>query len=1003
MPAPWHILFRKFINQPLHVEALFTHFRENHMRRLTFLVFLVLLPALLLAQGLKITGNVTSTKGEQIVGAGVYIQSMGVGSVTGPDGVYSFTLRQADVRGQQVELTASIIGHKKKTVKITLTGDEIRQNFELEEDVFQTEAVVVTGIASKTAKAIAEVSVARIPVADLTSVQNFQGLSQLITGKIPGVTVNIASGNAGSGWNFFVRGGGGLNGNGQPLIFVDGVRLENNSLNFYGVGGQALSSLSTLNPNDIDNIEVLKGPAAASTYGTNASNGVVLITTKSGKFAPGAGGKAYSIDYQFNFGENTQRFKYPSDFLNADTINGVLENPGMIREHTLSITGGTPSLRYYASYQNRFDAGVIPAQNYMDRNSIKATVSSVASDNFSLRFNASYTWSKIRQPNNDNNIYGWLLNALAYYPAYVTTPKVAIEAIRNMHSFNEFIGSANLTWSPVSNLEITGSGGVEFSDYGQDLLYPYGFKYNQTIGTRNNYNRISRQQTYDANAKYSYRDFLVDGLTVVPTVGTQIVTRVTRTNNISVQGFNLVSVYDIGSASTVNGRGDSQTERREAGIYASLPFNYDNTLFWTLGARRDYASALGSNSPSISYPSASVGLRLDRVVTLPSEIGMLKLRGAYGESGQLPNTTDGLPLTYAIAAGAAGNGLVFNALGNMAIEPERIKEFEFGFDAEFLNMFSLEFTYFTSTANKSIVRSAYPASTGLGAYTFPYNVGSIESHGFESMLQFTPIRELDYELSTSLIWNYQANEVKDLGGTTTRLLYGTAIAHAVAPGLPKFQFYDYLVLGPKFDAAGKYIGVTNSTAQQDLGSNSVPTHTGSLTLNFRFMKDFQLYAMAEWALGHSAFSYTIRRSIAAYSYVPALELQAKLGLLTASRLPEVTRLTPGTPEYIDAANRYAKMDPSGTAYSNFIYKADILSIREISLSYNATDLMKSVLPMQYVSGLQVGFSVRNAFKWTKFPLDPEVNTAGGDLGSSSEEFATLPQPRTFNTWIRFTF
>jgi len=973
------------------------------MHRLTFLALLILIPALLFAQGLKISGKVTDTKGEVIVGASVYIPSMSLGTVTGVDGTYLFTVRQADLKGQQVELTASIIGHKKKSVKITLAGDEIKQNFELEEDVFQAEAVVVTGIASRTAKAIAEVSVARIPVADLTSFQNFQGLSQLVTGKIPGVTVNIASGNAGSGWNFFVRGGGGLNGNGQPLIFVDGVRLENNSLNFYGVGGQALSSLSTLNPNDIENIEVLKGPAAASTYGTNASNGVVLITTKSGRFAPGSTGKQYSIDYQFNLGENTQRFKYPSDFLNADTLNGVLEHPGMIREHTLSITGGSPSLRYYASYQNRFDAGVIPAQNYMDRNSIKATVTSVASESFSLRFNASYTWSKISQPNNDNNIYGWLLNALSYYPAYVTTSKAAIEAIRNFHSFNDFVGSANISWRPLSDLEITGNGGLEFSDYGQDRLYPYGFKYNQTIGTRSLYNRVSRQQTYDLNTKYTIRDFFVEGLTVVPTVGTQIVTRLTRSNNISVEGYNLVTLYDIGSAATVLGRGDSQTARREAGIYASLPFNYDNTLFWTIGARRDYASALGSNSPSISYPSGSVGLRLDRVVALPAEINMLKLRGAYGESGQLPNTTDGLPLTYTIAAGAAGNGLVFNALGNLAIEPERIKEFEIGIDAEFLNMISLEFTYFTSNANKSIVRSAYPPSTGLGNYTFPYNVGSIESHGFESMLQLNPIRGVDYDLSTSLIWNYQTNEVKDLGGTTTRLLYGSSIPHAVAPGLPKFQFYDYLVLGPKFDAAGKYIGVTNSAAQQDLGSNSIPTHTGSFTLNFRFLKDFQLNAMAEWALGHSAFSYTIRRAIAAYSYVPALELQAKLGLLTASRMPEVTRLTPGTPEYIDAANKYAKFDPSGTAYSNFIYKADILSIREISLSYNATELLKSVVPTQYVSGLQVGFSVRNAFKWTKFPLDPEVNTLGGDQGASSEEFATLPQPRTFNTWIRLTF
>jgi hypothetical protein len=588
-----------------------------------------------------------------------------------------------------------------------------------------------------------------------------------------------------------------------------------------------------------------------------------------------------------------------------------------------------------------------------------------------------------------------LLNALAYWPAYVTCPKDAIEAIKDMHYLNQFIGSANFSYRPLPALEISANAGVDFNQYSQDRLYPYGFRYNQTFGNRSLYNRVSRQITYDVNTKYTFKDFLVENLTVIPTIGSQVVSRRSNSNDISVQEFGSVDIYDVGSAITVTGRGDSQTDRREAGIFATVPFNYDDTFFWTFGARKDYVSASGFDSPSIVYPNASVGIRLDRFDILPTEITMLKLRGAYGESGQLPNSTDGLPLMYTVVAGGAGSGLMFNMVGNPAIEPERIREFELGFDAEFLNTFSLELTYYRSDATKSIVRSAFAPSTGLGDYTFPYNVGSVMGQGFESLLQVNPIRGQEFDLNLSFIWNYQTNKVRDLGETKQLL---TGFENVIKPGLPKYQFYDYKVLGATFDATGKYTGVKTSAEMEDLGSNPIPNHTGSLTVNFRFLKDFQLYAMAEWALGHSAWSYTIRRAIAAGSYQPALELQAKLGLTT--RLPEITRLTPGTPEYTDAANSYAYYHSSW--YANFIYPSDLLSIREVSLSYNLTDLVKSFMPASYISAVQSGFSVRNVYKWTKFPLDPEVNSGSG-LSTSSQEFATLPQPRTYNAWIRFTF
>ena len=247
---------------------------------------LVLSPKEPQEQPTTVRGKVTDGKtGDGLPGANVYIRALGLGVSADATGAYSFTVPEEKAKGERAVLAAKVVGYKEKSERITLKPGVVTVDFALEEDIFQTEEVVVTGIASKTSRSVAEVAVARIPVADLTSKVNYQGLGQMFTGKVSGVNVTIPSGNVGAGWRFFVRGGGGLNGDEQPVIYIDGVRVDNSEFALTSVGGQTVSNLSNLNPNDIDNVEILKGPAAAAMYGTGGSNGVVLITTKSGKLA----------------------------------------------------------------------------------------------------------------------------------------------------------------------------------------------------------------------------------------------------------------------------------------------------------------------------------------------------------------------------------------------------------------------------------------------------------------------------------------------------------------------------------------------------------------------------------------------------------------------------------------------------------------------------------------------------------------------------------------------
>jgi len=946
---------------------------------------------------ITIRGKVTDSRtGEGLPGANVYIRALGLGVSADLTGVYSFTVPEEKATEARALLAAKMVGYKEKSSRITLKPGATTVDFALDEDIFQTNEVIVTGIASKTSKAVAEVAVARIPVAELTSKVNYQGLGQMFTGKVSGVNVTIPSGNVGAGWRFFVRGGGGLNGDEQPVIYLDGVRLDNSEMSLTSVGGQTVSNLSNLNANDIDNVEVLKGPAAAAMYGTGGSNGVVLITTKSGKLAQQ--GKT-NIEYTVGYGTNQKFYGYSEDkYLNAAAYNTILDQSGLLREHQLGASGGTSIYKYYASLSNRFEEGLLPFQNYLEKNSLRANISALPSEKLNLKVSTGYTWSTIYLPQMDNNIYSWNSNAFVYENRWNNCDSAAIAAYSNKNESYQFIGSASMIWRPIRNFEINVGSGLEFTTWDGTSLQPYGYVYGgNSTGRKNLTRRLIKQFTHDFNARYSLNFFDVNLTSIA---GTQVLDRRSFSQTSGGTYFPNESIQNIQSATQASIATESRSNTRSAGIFWTNEFSYDDTYFWTLGVRRDYASVIGVEAPAITYPKGSLSVRLDKFDILPSDIiGLFKLRVAYGETGQLPSLDDGIPLTWSMSTGSAGVGYNIGSIGNNMIQPERIKEWEFGIDVEFLKIFSLELTHYRQNATNSIVSSTTSPSTGLYRYSYPVNIGSIESWGFESQLQVSPIRSADYDLNLSFIWNYQKNEVKNLG-ETSELTNGTEV---IKPGLPKHEFFAYVAVSPKFDATTqKYIGVNLSTERVDLG-NPVPDHSGSVSINFRFLTNFSLYVMGDWALNNKIYANSISRLINYNTLLPQRDLALKLGRITASRPRDaaITPLTPGTPEYVEAAWQYIQYDRAATG--NFVKDASFFVFREFSLSYDLTSLMNEHLANTYLAGLNVGVSVRNVLRWSNYDLGFEASSEGARSSFLGEDYNTLPQPRNIRFWAKFGF
>jgi len=951
-------------------------------------------------EGLTIKGLVTDSNGEPIPGANVYLEGIGIGAATDFEGFFSFMVPAAQVSGQQVEVVARYVGFKERRERIILQGSELVQNFSLQEDIFETEAIVVSGIASETSKDVAPVAVSRVSATDYTISNSYQGINQLIAGKVSGVGMVPSSGNVGSGFRFNVRAGGGLNGDEQPVIYVDGVRMDDSEVLGYGVGGQGMSMLANLNPEDIDKIEVLKGPAGAASYGTSGSNGVVLITTKKGKLVAGEPA-GLSLNYRFLTGWNEQSYEYSEDeFVSYQDANKIFRD-GMIMQHTLDIAGGNNFVQYFAAFDQRNEDGIM-RNNYMDRNSFRANLTAFPSENLNIKINTNYLQNKMSRPQNDNNIYGYLGNTLLAPESWGFTDSLAVEGLTDDHRINQFLGSIKLNWTPFSNFEATFGAGVDNSNWRQDQTYPANLDYAfATAGLRSIFIRENRQFTYDLNARYKY--MIGDYIDATSTIGAQLFEQFLKTAFQTAEEFSTELITDIGAGGLRTDQGEAQTHAREAGIYFEQRMSYVNQYFLTLALRTDYASSIGVEAPSIIYPHASMAVRIDRYGFLPAQINLFKVRVAYGESGVLPGARDPIALLWGAATGGYGAGAVTTGIGNIEIKPERIKEVELGFEAEFFNNYALEFTYYTQRASNSIVDKQLAPSTGLTATGQPFNIGGMKNWGIESLLQASPVRSRDFQLDMNLIWNYQTNEVTDLGGAQP--IFDGFDVNVIKEGMPKHQFYVLDVTAARFDDAGVYLGPQVSDDRVDKGS-PIPSHTGSFTLNFRFLKNFSLNLLADWALNHKIYNNTDIFA-ARFGNKPRFNLLAnqldRAGTTTDGFFVEVdesiTRLTPGTAEYIAAAEEYAKLD--WRYDGNYIQEADFFKLREISLSYSFKDLLPTISMDRYVKDFILGISARNIFTSTKYPgADVEVNFNGARTLSRGADFLTLQNPRVYNFWLR---
>jgi len=963
-------------------------------------ILLLLVPGLALAQEATITGRVTSeSTGEPLPGANVVVEGEQIGVATRRNGGYTL-----NVSPGTYTLRVTFVGYQDASAEVEVdAGETIRQNFDLQQGS-RLEKLVVTGLAQEQTQAEASVSVTSIEAADLTNSADFQSVEQLFQGSTSGVTVSKASGNIGSGIRFNVRSGVSLNSDGQPLIFIDGVRINQDLIEGgAGAGGQMISPLTNLDPGNIESIDVLKGASASALYGTEGSDGVVLIKTKSGRQ-----GQDLRVNYSGTVGFQDPSGKFDTDIWKAAEAANATMRQGNIHENRVSVSGSFEGGSYLTSYTNRRAEG-ITFNNSGYRNNVQTNFTTNPNEQVRLSTRAGFAINKIKRPQNDNNIFGQISNAIFAFrgEAYTFTDSSAVFSIDDTFRNQKFTGSVSASYSPsaISGLEIQATAGGDILSVRQEQTFPSDEEFaGKTDGERTVWNQENRQFNGNASVRYSYRSS--SNLSFTSTVGGQFFTESTRTSGSTVQQFGAPVLTNIGTARSIRGVDENIFNKRTAGIFGRQTFSYKDTYNLNVSLRRDFATRLlpGENGSFTAwYPGVRANVRLEQFDFAPDFFSQLKVRGAFGQTGSLPNPLDAQTLRITGTISGFGTGGTISSVGNPNLKAETVTEIEGGIDLGLNNRHTLSLTYFYQETSDSIVDFFSAPSTGLGPFPQPRNVGQITGQGVETSVDLTLLDTDRHRVSFSADYSYRTAEVKDVGGQT---IFGRRDRNVIKEGLAPRSFFGFDIDGAEFDENGVFVGpnivdqngdrVIDGDDRVKLG-NPVADHFGGFRLNARFFENLTLSARAEYQLGQQLFNNSESAAVFFDNHVELDRLEGQI-------FPEVEpvegtqQLEPGTEAYREAANRLAELNRNLTP-TNFVEDADFLKIREITVAYDFSDLIKRFVDTP-IREFRLRFSGQNLFTLTPYRgPDPQVERTGGRGISSGGDGATLPHPRSFTATL----
>ena len=949
--------------------------------------FSALVAAPLAAQNGTITGTVTEASTMRpMSSAQVYLANTSLGTLTNQSGRYLIL----NVPPGTYTVTVERIGYGTATQEVTVSGGQtVEANFGLEPQALGLDEIVVTGTAGAARRREVGNSISQVSVADMAETP--PSVDGLLQARVPGMVVMQGSASQGSGAMIRLRGNVSVAMSNQPILYIDGVRVRSDGLarNVPPAGSSLrsnndiVSPLNDINPGDIDRIEVIKGAAATTLYGTEAAAGVIQIFTKRGR--TGQAQWTAQIDQGMArvlpFGPDPST-RPPSEVAATapgGTSDYLFLNPWLRdawkQKYSLSVSGGGQNLQYYVSGSFNNDQGVLP-NDHEEKTVVRGNFTFSPMENLQIQWNTSYTIDNLELTPVGNNAQGITLNAYRRDRNYLRAE--TREAIDPLLAFeintqvDHLISGITATWSPTDKLSNRVSIGYDQIQQNNRNYRPFGFAL-QPEGVlsdgRYEYNTITADYvgSYNLDLPGDFRSSISWGGQAVTTERNETVAYG--------QEFPGPGEPTVSSAGTTLGF-ENRTRVVNAGFFVQNIFDIKNKYFITAGLRVDGNSAFGENLGLQAYPKVSLSHILSDEDFWDDSWGQMKLRAAWGQSGRAPGAFDKVRTYNPVGWGGVPAFLPSN-VGNPDIGPERTTELEVGFDGSFMDSrLTAEFTWYKQTTTDALFNVRQIPSLGFLSSQLA-NIGELENVGYELNVNAGLYRSesLSWDLGGSVSVNN--SKVVDLGGAPP---FSLGDFGWVVEGQPVPVIRANCVANP--DALAE----PQITQDCDIGPN-LPNLILGINTSLELPKGMLLTARGEYQGG--AYMYdgaawnAVRRSVrwpGCFDYYRIQETQGR----------DAT-----------TAKQRAMCDVSLSRADYWVYPADFFKIREVTFQ---TPLPESWIPG--ASRASLTLSGHNVFKWVHkdfLTFEPEMGNNDGFNAPVRAMLEHVPPPATYTASLRIVF
>jgi len=959
-------------------------------------------------QGRTITGRVRdSLTGAPLAGARIGV--LGSTTAVSPNASGQFEL---SVPAGDVTLSVRAVGYRRQEIRVPAGTSTV--DVALARDVFKIEEIVVTGQATGVERRNLANAVATVGAEDLAAVpQVTQSLEQVLQGKVAGVDIQSNGGNPGGGLQVRLRGVTSVNADAQPLYVVDGVVMSdvaipsNQNAVTAAAGGSnpaltqdnQVNRIADLNPADIESIEILKGASAAAIYGGRASNGVVIITTKRGR--PGATRGSFSVGFgAFGLSNKvgSRRFQNIADVDAAfrpgvGAANGCTTTSCPYFDHeeelagrtklssqtSMSISGGTENTRYMASGQVQNDEGII-ANTGFQRHSIRLNLDQRLSTKLqaAVRTNVIHTRAQRGLTNNDNTGTSFYV-ALAFTPSFAdlrqnadgtfprnafigSNPLQTAALMQNDEDVWRFTSGTELTWNvasgETSSLRAVLSGGADFFTQKNALLFPPELQFEPQDGLPGT-SLLSKSDNLNLNLGSNLvHTYTGGGFRATTSAGVQYARRDLDISRITSRNL-IAGQPNVNSGTNVQVNEVRQLIVNLGAFAQEEVLLMNDRLLLTAGIRGDRSSLNANSHKYYLYPKAATSYLLARNGS--GFVNELKLRGAYGESGNEPLYGQKFtPLTATNNIGGLPGLVVGATTGSATLKPERQREIEVGLDGQLSrSRLSFEATVYQKSISDLLLTRTLAPSSGLVSEIF--NGGKLRTRGVELAVGIVPLQTRSTSWYVRTTFSANRSKITDLP-------------------VPAFE------TGGFGTSLGAFKIELGHSATQIVGNDTLPDGRdtvrtlGDANPDFRMAfisdfnwKNFGFHVLADWQQGSEILNLT--------------RLLYDFGGVTVDYADPI----PGSTVTVGQA----RLSGFGTVASNYIESATFLKLREVSLSYELPSSTVRSLWGVFQGG-RITLSGRNLFTSTPYSgLDPEVSNFGNQAIARNIDVTPFPPSRSF--------